>query len=133
MTNHNTLLNSLSDEELLRHFHAEHDPLTATPIADELAKRFEVLLDSLETLKPWVEVVEEFDAVTPSEARTLLESHPGDCTTMSALLSKLNDHDIHQVDQLIKLIDLADKFRSLASDAGDVFTKLNELISTTQE
>jgi len=42
---HNTLLNILTDEELLSHFHAQHDPLTSTPIADELAKRFEELVE----------------------------------------------------------------------------------------
>ena len=47
---HNTLLNILTDEELLSHFHAQHDPLTSTPIADELAKRFEELTNQYRNL-----------------------------------------------------------------------------------
>lgn len=73
MADHNTLLNNLSDDELLRHFHAQHDPLTSTPITDELAKRFEAL------------------------------------------------------------VDLTNEYRSLVKKAGDLSTKLNELITTDLE
>ena len=59
MAGRNTMLNSLTDEELLRHFHAEHDPLTATPIADELAKRFEKLLNDLGAIREGLAKVRE--------------------------------------------------------------------------
>lgn len=131
MTSHNTLLNSLTDEELLRHFHAQHDPLTSTPITDELAKRFEKLVDM--ERNELVTVLDEFEITSAQALNDLLEAHPESVTSMTNLLAKLNDHDIHQVEQLTKLIEFADKFRSLASDAGDVFTKLNELITTAQE
>lgn len=131
MPDHNTLLNSLTDEELLRHFEAEHDPLTSTPITDELAKRFGALLD-LERNK-FVEVLDEFDVDNELALKSLLESHPASIVEMGMLLSLLSEHDIHDRPQLEKLIEFSDKFRALASDAGDVFTKLNELITTSQE
>lgn len=132
MAEHNTLLNNLSDEELLRHFHAQHDPLTSTPITDELAKRFEALVDRLSQHDALISLAEEYE-LKAEEVRDLVMSHPESLATMTKLLAKLNDNDIHRVEQLTKLIEFADKFRSLASDAGDVFTKLNELITTAQE
>lgn len=132
MSEHNTLLNNLSDDELLRHFHAQHDPLTSTPITDELAKRFEALVDRLSQHDALISLAEEYE-LKVEEVKDLIESHPETIDVLTKLLAKLNDRDIHQVEQLTKLIEFADKFRSLASDAGDVFTKLNELITTAQE
>lgn len=57
MADHNTLLVNLDNEELLRHFHAQHDPLTTTPIADELAKRFEKLLTTIDAVRASIEDV----------------------------------------------------------------------------
>lgn len=131
MADHNTLLNNLSDDELLRHFNAQHDPLTSTPITDELAKRFEKLVDMERS--ELVTVLDEFEITSAQALNDLLDAHPESLATMTKLLAKLNDNDIHRVEQLTELIEFADKFRSLASDAGDVFTKLNELITTAQE
>lgn len=56
-----------------------------------------------------------------------------DPLTSTALLSLLNDQDIHEPDQLKALLDTSNKFRTLANDAGDFFTRLNDLVTTNQE
>lgn len=63
----------------------------------------------------------------------VIASHPASLKDQAALLSLLNDQDIHEPDQLKALLDTSDKFRALASDAGDFFTRLNDLVTTNQE
>lgn len=68
-----------------------------------------------------------------------------ECEMLTAQLMKSMDAD-HlvasaraEIDPLtstpleLELLDLAAKFRALASDAGDFFTRLNDLVSTNQE
>jgi predicted hydrolase (HD superfamily) len=137
MADHNTLLNSLDDEELLRHFHAEHDPLTSTPITDELAKRFEKLLDENEANERVLGALDDIGIdLTVTGDISLVKNGVEvfrEFANPRPVLEALSAHDIHTVDQITKLIEFSDKFRALASDAGDVFTKLNELITTSQE
>ncbi len=52
---------------------------------------------------------------------------------MASLLALLSDHDIHEPGQLKKLIEFADKFRALASDAGDIFDRLTDVITAAKE
>ena len=106
------LAKSMDDEHLLASARAEIDPLTSTALELELLDRFERLLD---------------------DVKAVIESHPASMKDQAALLSLLNDQDIHEPDQLKALLDTSDKFRALASDAGDFFTRLNDLVTTNQE
>lgn len=119
------LAKSMDDEHLLASARAEIDPLTSTALELELLDRFERLLDEASELKPVADLLEEYEAV--------IESHPASLKDQAALLSLLNDQDIYEPDQLKALLDTSDKFRALASDAGDFFTRLNDLVTTNQE
>lgn len=126
------LANSMDDEHLLASARAEIDPLTSTALELELLERFERLLDEASEHKPVADLLEEYEVGT-DDMKAVIESHPASLKDQAALLSLLNDQDIHEPDQLKALLDTSDKFRALASDAGDFFTRLNDLVTTNQE
>ena len=126
------LAKSMDDEHLLASARAEIDPLTSTALELELLDRFERLLDEASEPQPVADLLEEYEVAT-DDVKAVIESHPASLKDQAALLSLLNDQDIHEPDQLKALLDTSDKFRALASDAGDFFTRLNDLITTNQE
>ena len=121
----------MDDEHLLASARAEIDPLTSTALELELLERFERLLDEASENKP-VADFEEYEVGT-DDVKAVIESHPASLKDQAALLSLLNDQDIHEPDQLKELLELAAEFRALANDAGDFFTRLNDLLTTNQE
>lgn len=127
------LMKSMDDEHLLASARAEIDPLTSTALELELLERFERLLDEASEHKPVADLLEEYEVGTDDDVKAVIESHPASLKDQAALLSLLNDQDIHEPDQLKALLDTSDKFRALASDAGDFFTRLNDLVTTNQE
>ena len=126
------LAKSMDDEHLLASARAEIDPLTSTALELELLDRFERLLDEASEHKPVADLLEEYEVAT-DDVKAVIESHPASLKDQAALLSLLNDQDIHEPDQLKALLDTSDKFRALANDAGDFFTRLNDLVTTNQE
>ena len=126
------LAKSMDDEHLLASARAEIDPLTSTALELELLERFERLLDEASEHKPVADLLEEYEVDT-DDMKAVIESHPASLKDQAALLSLLNDQDIHEPDQLKELLELAAKFRALANDAGDFFTRLNDLLTTNQE
>lgn len=126
------LAKSMDDEHLLASARAEIDPLTSTALELELLDRFERLLDEASEHKPVADLLEEYEVAT-DDVKAVIESHPASLKDQAALLSLLNDQDIYEPDQLKELLDFAAKFRALASDAGDFFTRLNDLVTTNQE
>lgn len=126
------LAKSMDDEHLLVSARAEIDPLTSTALELELLERFERLLDEASEHKPVADLLEEYEVGT-DDVKAVIESHPASLKDQAALLSLLNDQDIHEPDQLKALLDTSDKFRALANDAGDFFTRLNDLVTTNQE
>ena len=126
------LAKSMDDEHLLASARAEIDPLTSTALELELLERFERLLDEASEHKPVADLLEEYEVGT-DDVKAVIESHPASLKDQAALLSLLNDQDIHEPDQLKALLDTSDKFRALASDAGDFFTRLNDLVTANQE
>jgi len=126
------LAKSMDDEHLLASARAEIDPLTSTALELELLDRFERLLDEASEHKPVADLLEEYEVGT-DDVKAVIESHPASLKDQAALLSLLNDQDIHEPDQLKALLDTSDKFRALANDAGDFFTRLNDLVTTNQE
>lgn len=126
------LMKSMDDEHLLASARAEIDPLTSTALELELIERFETLLNETAKVAPIGNLLDEYE-VSADDLRAILESHPGSLKDYAALLSLLNDQDIHEPDQLKALLDTSEKFRALASDAGDFFTRLNDLVTTNQE
>lgn len=126
------LAKSMDDEHLLASARAEIDPLTSTALELELLERFERLLDEASEHKPVADLLEEYEVGT-DDVKAVIESHPASLKDQAALLSLLNDQDIHEPDQLKALLDTSDEFRALANDAGDFFTRLNDLVTTNQE
>lgn len=126
------LMKSMDAGHLVASARAELDPLTSTPLELELLDRLETLLDEQEENKPIAELLDEYE-VSTDDMKAVIESHPASLKDQAALLSLLNDQDIHEPDQLKELLEFAAKFRALASDAGDLFTRLNDLVSTNQE
>lgn len=126
------LAKSMDDEHLLASARAEIDPLTSTALELELLDRFERLLDEQHDNEGVRALSEEYE-LTADDMRAVIESHPASLKDQAALLSLLNDQDIHEPDQLKALLDIYDKFRALANDAGDFFTRLNDLVTTNQE
>lgn len=126
------LAKSMDDEHLLASARAEIDPLTSTALELELLERFERLLDEASENKPVADLLEEYEVGT-DDVKAVIESHPASLKDQAALLSLLNDQDIHEPDQLKELLELAAKFRALANDAGDFFARLNDLLTTNQE
>lgn len=126
------LAKSMDDEHLLASARAEIDPLTSTALELELLERFERLLDEASENKPVADLLEEYEVGT-DDVKAVIESHPASLKDQAALLSLLNDQDIYEPDQLKALLDISDKFRALANDAGDFFTRLNDLVTTNQE
>ena len=122
----------MDDAHLLASARAEIDPLTSTALELELLDRFERLLDEASEHKPVADLLEEYEVGT-DDMRAVIDSHPASLKDQAALLSLLNDQEIHEPDQLKALLDTSDEFRALASDAGDVFTRLSELAASTQE
>ncbi len=126
------LMKSMDAGHLVASTRAELDPLTSTSLELELLDRLETLLDEQEENKPIAELLDEYE-VSTDDMKAVIESHPASLKDQAALLSLLNDQDIHEPDQLKELLEFAAKFRALASDAGDFFTRLNDLVSTNQE
>ena len=126
------LAKSMDDEHLLASARAEIDPLTSTALELELLDRFERLLDEASEHKPVADLLEEYEVGT-DDVKAVIESHLASLKDQAALLALLNDQDIHEPDQLKALLDTSDKFRALANDAGDFFTRLNDLVTTNQE
>ena len=122
----------MDDAHLLASARAEIDPLTSTALELELLDRFERLLDEASEHKPVADLLEEYEVGT-DDMRAVIDSHPASLKDQAALLSLLNDQEIHEPDQLKALLDTSDKFYDIASDAGDVFTRLSELAASTQE
>lgn len=126
------LMKSMDADHLVVSARAEIDPLTSTPLELELLDRLETLLDEQHDTNPIADLLDEYE-VSTDDMKAVIESHPASLKDQAALLSLLNDQDIHEPDQLKELLEFAAKFRALASDAGDVFTRLNDLVSTNQE
>ena len=112
----------MDDAHLLASARAEIDPLTSTALELELLDRFERLLDEASEHKPVADLLEEYEVAT-DDVKAVIESHPASLKDQAALLSLLNDQEIHEPDQLKALLDTSDKFRALANDAGDFFTR----------
>ncbi len=125
-------LKALTNEELARALYVEQDALTSSDAEVELLTRFEALLDEQSANQPIADLIGKYE-VSAADMKAVIESHPGSLKDQAALLALLNGEDIHEPDQLKELLDLVSKFRALASDAGDFFTRLNDLVTTQQE
>jgi len=122
------LMKSMDDEHLLTAARTELDPLTCTPLETELLDRFERLLEH----KQVIDLVEEHE-INADEVDALGQALGagvgiGDLTAIVGVLEELNATDEKTLRQKLER---ANKFYSIASDTGDVISRLNDLINTT--
>lgn len=127
-----SLMRSMSAHHLVAAARTEQDALTSTALELELLDRIETLLAAQQDTQPVADLLEEYE-VSVGDVKLVIESHPGSLREQASLLFLLNDADIHEPDQLRKLLDFVARFRSLASNAGDFLTRLNDLVTTSQE
>lgn len=107
----------LTDRELLAQFEATRDPLTTTELEVEIAKRFEKLLDAEEERAPIDEI---------------LGNAGIDDAELTELLQACDEHAICTATELRERLKRADAFYDIASDAGDVLHRLQDLINQCQ-
>lgn len=123
------LMHSMDDRHLVASIYAEQDPLTSSAAEIELLARFEALLDEQdEDLK---EAADEYE-LDAKQIKAIGDALILNTDTTVALLSAIGDAGIDDPALLKAELELAKKFRALTEDAGDVFTRLSQLI-TEQE
>jgi len=123
------LIELMDDQHALNTLRADFDPLTGTELEAYLIDWLETLIarDPDGTL---ANVADEY-SIEPDTLKDFAEKIIGDLPTTSAILSVLLDRDIESPEQLTAQLDRADKFYTIAEDAGDVFTRLAQLSETT--
>ncbi len=125
-------LRQIDDSHLIAAASAGLGPADGTALERELLRRMEALLDEQRRNRPAADLLDEFDT-SAGDIRAVLGSHPARPAEQAALLALLNSQDIHRPEQLVELFECAARFCALASDAGDFFARLNELVAAYQE
>lgn len=120
--------NHLTDEELLRQVHNEHNPLTTTDLETELASRFRSLLDEQAANRPLVDVIEDFSDQTPKTVREALQL-VADFPFGRDLLDVLTEFDIEAPEFLRKQLERISKFDQVMQDLAEPFTALQSLVT----
>lgn len=110
------LMASMDDDHLVAALLSELDPMTSTAAEQELLSRLEGLLDQKREVKPLD------DALATSEV--LPEEIP-------AVLSTMSEFSCYDAGDLRAKLERADKFYSIAQEAGDAFSRLNDLVNNT--
>lgn len=108
-----SLMASMSHDHLLSAVEAELDPMTSTDLERELVKRLDEMLE-------WQDVIDAIEAagLEANDIRGIAEAMADNsCDTPADLRAKL---------------ECADKFYDIAAEAGDVISRLSELVSNTQ-
>ena len=124
------LAKSMDDEHLLASARAEQDPLTSSAAEIELLTRFEALLDEVDG--DLNEAVAEFD-FEAKHIKSLGDALIQSTENTVAILEVIGAAGFDDPELLKAELELAAKFRALANDAGDFFTRLNDLVTTNQE
>ena len=106
-------LPSLSNAELVRHAEAVRDPLTTTDLEIELCNRL-ADTDDIEALR---DLADALGLETPDDFHALKEV--------------MADFYIDSLAALRSKLERSDKFYDIAIDAGDVISRLNDLINST--
>jgi len=136
-------LRTLSDSEFLRYANNQLDEFTTSEIERELLRRledtdtelFEVANESELTASDLSRLVEALEGFTVSEVTemlgVLLEASIG-VKHLTSIVRLLEHAGITEPDECKTMLELADKFRKIANDAGDIFTRLHTLTEETQ-
>ena len=142
------LLKQMDPAHAINTLRAEFDPLLNTPLEAFLIDQLEQLHDAGEGASPLLDAADEY-GIEPEDIKTLGEALIEDAGTTAALLKLLSERDftdagslrqaldlvavlddagIDSVKELQAHLDLARRFRALAEDAGDVFSRLTTTV-----
>lgn len=127
-------MSCMSDNQLVQHLHVALDPLTSTAAEAELLQRFEALLDQMheEQYRELMSATEEYN-LDSADIKKLGDALIVDASNSAQLLGVIGENDLNDPDSLKAELELAKQFRALVEDAGDVFTRLSDLSTNTQE
>lgn len=129
-----TTLSHLTDDELLRRVENERDPLTSTDAEVELVQRFTNVLDEHAANAKRIEILDDHGLDDEAELeKRLALFNEFEALDIRSLLEAITAAGIDNAEQLKARLAIADQFDGIASDAGDLFTRLESLIATTQE
>ena len=107
-----SLMASMSHDHLLSAVEAELDPMTTTDIERELVKR----LDAFQQYVPLIKALDDAGL---------------DAGDMQDIAEAMADHYCHTPADLRAKLERADKFYDIAAEAGDVISRINDLINQT--
>lgn len=126
-------LNTLTNEELLRHAYAQQDALTSTEVEVELLKRFGALIDAHDAdqeQRQWLEKV-DFDPASAqqrAEVEKVLDlTREFEHWDISGLLGLLSEYDLDNPDALRKVLERDHDMQSLLDDIADPIARLHGL------
>lgn len=129
-----TTLSHFTDDKLLRHVENERDPLTSTDAEVELVQRFTNLLDEQAANAKRIEILDDHGFEDDADLeKSLALFNEFEALDIRSLLEAITAAGIDNAEQLKARLAIADQFDGIASDAGDLFTRLESLIATTQE
>jgi len=135
-------LRTLSDDEFLRYAHNQVNELTSTAVEQELLRRLESLSiefdsDAVQAVRELEFTAEElhainealYDTSVAAGVKLLSAARAADYKfdLAAELLAALDQAGVVEPDELRDLLQIPTAFRSLANDAGDVFTRLATL------
>jgi hypothetical protein len=126
------LLKQMEGPHAINALRADFDPLVNTPLEAFLIDWLEELVDDDAGSRAFIEVAENHD-IEAKDFEALADALIEDTGTTVALLGVLGEASIYTADTLKAELNLATSFSEIAKDAGDVFTRLNELTTTAQE
>lgn len=120
----------LSDEELARYARAEFSELTSTSLELELLRRLEARAPGEDEDTEILVRAHEFE-LGANGIRKLGEALIFNASNSAELLSAIGEAGFDSPAEIKREFELAQQFRALANDAGDVFSRLSTLTTTT--
>lgn len=146
------LLKAMSPQHAINTLRADFDPLTSTPLERFLVDWLETLLDEAAENEELLSAVKNsnLDAQEiQALAGAVIDGNVDNTVRMLDMIADyqyadelrgaldlvgvLDDHGIEAPEDLRQILDLTAQFRALTNDAGDVFSRFTQLITTVQE
>lgn len=120
---------SLMDNE---HLVCACQSAAVTPLERLLAERLEAQLEDQAANRAFARLSEDY-GVNASLMQVILDAAHIEPKELVLVLDRLDTHGICTRAELEEELELARNFRALASDAGEIFDRLNSLATATQE
>ena len=111
-----TTFRRFTDDELIRHLETVRDPMTTTDAEVELLGRFKNLLD---------------DAPLPHTLDVAIDDSAVSADDLPELVRILDEFSAESPSTLREKLQRANTFYDIANDAGDVISRLSDLVNNT--